>query len=167
MNYLDIVILIPLVWLGFLGFKKGLIIELATLLALVGGVFVAIKFSNFFTELLVDFADNEYLPIISFCITFIAAVVFVFMLGRLLEKAIKIVALGLVNRIAGALFGVLKGLTVILGLMLLTNKVNKHKEIISPKDQEQSLLYQPLLNTANKILPTLKGVDVFKTISEE
>jgi membrane protein required for colicin V production len=39
MGILDIVFIIPIVWLAYIGFKKGLIVELSTLVALILGVF--------------------------------------------------------------------------------------------------------------------------------
>lgn len=164
MNYLDIVILIPVVWLGFIGFKKGLIIELATLLALVGGVFAALKFSNYASEILTDSVSSKYLPLVAFCATFIAVVVFVFLLGKLLEKAIKVIALGIVNRILGALFGVLKSLFVVGSLILIVEKINEYSEVVSKSDKNSSMLYVPLLESIHTILPAIEKTEVIKTI---
>jgi membrane protein required for colicin V production len=167
MNYLDIIILIPVLWLGYIGFKKGLIIELATLLALIGGIFAAVKFSNFASDVLQDVVESKYLSLVAFCVTFIAVVVFVFMLGKLLEKAIKLTGLGLVNRVTGALFGVLKALAFTGGLFLIIHKFNKQLNFISDNDQEGSALYFPLVNTSKEVLPTLKEIDVSQTINPE
>ncbi len=42
MNWLDIGIAVPLVWGAYVGFKKGLVIELASLAALILGIYAAI-----------------------------------------------------------------------------------------------------------------------------
>ena len=47
MNYIDIVILLFLLYGAFRGFSKGLIIEVATLAGLILGVFIAIRYSPF------------------------------------------------------------------------------------------------------------------------
>lgn len=167
MNYIDIIIAVPVVWLGYLGFKKGFVIELATLLALVGGVFVGIKLSNYAAEGLSGLIDSKYLPVVSFSITFLAVVVFVFILGRLLEKAIKVVALGLPNRIFGALFGVVKALALLAVLVLVVETFNEHLQFIPQEQIEGSTLYNPLLEVCQKILPTIEEFKQEQTISAE
>jgi membrane protein required for colicin V production len=44
LNLLDIIILIPLLLFAYNGYKKGLIIEIATLIALVLGIYASIHF---------------------------------------------------------------------------------------------------------------------------
>ena len=46
MNYLDIVLALFLVYGAYNGFKKGLIIEIATLIALCLGIYGSILFSD-------------------------------------------------------------------------------------------------------------------------
>ncbi len=53
MNYIDLIIAIPLVWGVFVGFKNGLIIEVASLAALLLGIFGAIHFSDLTANFLV------------------------------------------------------------------------------------------------------------------
>jgi membrane protein required for colicin V production len=47
MNSIDILLIIPLVYAAWKGFKHGLIIEVFTLLALFVGIYVGIHFSDF------------------------------------------------------------------------------------------------------------------------
>ena len=54
MNYIDIVILLFLLYGAFRGFSKGLIIEVATLAGLILGVFIAIRYSPFTEGILKD-----------------------------------------------------------------------------------------------------------------
>ncbi len=45
MNVLDIILAIPILWLAYKGFTKGLIIEISTLAALVLGIYASLHFS--------------------------------------------------------------------------------------------------------------------------
>ena len=47
MNFIDVLILIPVIYAAWKGFKHGLIIEVFTLLALVVGIYAGIHFSDF------------------------------------------------------------------------------------------------------------------------
>ena len=110
MNYFDIIIIIPLLWGGYKGFKKGLIIEVASIVALLLGVWGGIKFSSISANYLGDmFSISEKLmPLISFALTFILIVIAVFAVAKLIQKVVKVVALSTVNKVAGAAFGILK-----------------------------------------------------------
>ena len=66
MNYIDIVILLFLLYGAFRGFSKGLIIEVATLAGLILGVFIAIRYS----PLLVLYRFGRYLPVGCDCCLF-------------------------------------------------------------------------------------------------
>ena len=46
MVLLDYIVLIPLCWFAFMGFKRGLIYELTSILALVLGVWASYRFSD-------------------------------------------------------------------------------------------------------------------------
>ena len=78
-HILDIVLALPLIWGAYKGFKKGLIIEITTLIALVAGLYGAIKFSDLTAVYLQEnwTIDERYMPILSFAITFIAIVILV------------------------------------------------------------------------------------------
>ena len=58
-NYLDILIAIPLLWGAYKGYTKGLIIEAASLAALVIGVYGAYRFSDLTSGFLQDKLDMQ------------------------------------------------------------------------------------------------------------
>ena len=161
MNYLDIIFIVPLIWAGFRGFKKGLIIEVSTLIAFGLGIWGGIHFSNFVAELLSDGIESKYVPLVSFAITFILIVATVFVLGKMLEKAINLIQLKLVNKVTGAVFGVAKIVLVISVLLVIVNSFDQKSNIV-PKDLiENSLLYRPLSDISLKVIPALKNNQLF------
>ena len=158
MNYLDIIIALPLLWGAYKGFTKGLIIEAASLAALLLGIYGAIKFSGITSDFLVEKCNfsSQYLHIISFAITFILIVIAVHFIARLINKLVKAVALGFVNRLFGVIFGILKWAFIISVLLVVINKVDEKVNFISPEQKNESLLYQPLSNFAPLIIPSLE-----------
>ena len=140
MNYLDIIICVPLIWGVYQGFKKGFIIQVASILALVLGIFSALKLSEI-AEHYVRTKwqwDSNYLHVICFASIFVAVIVLVLLLGKLLETMVKIVALGIINRIAGAVFGFIKYAVIISVVLILINRVG----LISNDTKETSKLYK-------------------------
>jgi membrane protein required for colicin V production len=83
MNYIDVVLAIFLLIAAFSGFRKGFIIEVASLVALILGIWGAIKFSHFMAGFLsgqFDFHAN-YLGVAAFVVTFLIIVIVVYALG--------------------------------------------------------------------------------------
>ena len=159
MSYLDIIIAIPLLWGLYKGFTKGFVIEMAALFSLCLGVYGAIKFSDFvsiyFRE---QFAwDTPYLPVIAFGLTFICIVLLVYLIAKVIEQFIRLAALGVVNRIFGSLFGVLKFALIISCLFYALESVGVAGKIITEKQQQQSLLYKPVTRIAPTIIPAFKN----------
>ena len=107
MNYIDIVILLFLLYGAFRGFSKGLIIEVATLAGLILGVFIAIRYSPFTEGILKDFLNitSRYLSYIALAVTFLLVVIAVYLLGKMLTRLVDIISLGLVNKLLGTLLG--------------------------------------------------------------
>src|SRR5690606_41474776 len=99
MNYLDIIIVIPLIWGAYKGFRKGFVIEIASLVALVLGVWGGINFSSYSAEYLSK-AFNisaEIMPLLSFVVAFIAIVVLVFFIAQMVDIGVKRVVVGVVT----------------------------------------------------------------------
>ena len=146
MNIIDIILLILLALGVIQGFRKGLIHEVATLAALILGIYGAIKFSDYTASLLIEHFElsGRYLPIISFAITFIAIVIAIHFLAGILDKLIKAIALGFVNRIFGAVFGILKTAFILSILIFLLNELNEKGHFLPEDKIEGSMLYGPV-----------------------
>lgn len=167
MNYIDIFILIVLVWFAYKGFTKGLVIELVSLIALGLGVYGGLKFSDTAAEFISGNVDTEYIPLVSFTITFVVIVVVVFVIGKLIEKIINMVALKFINKLSGAVFGVLKMALIMSVLLTIIESYDQKLGFIPKETKETSLLYYPLLEVSNKILPEIEKNNLFKGVKEE
>jgi membrane protein required for colicin V production len=169
MNIFDIAIAIPLVWGLYKGFSKGFIQALATLVALVLGVIGAIKFSDVTSTFLADnlTIDPTYLPLISFAITFIGIIIGVHFLARLLDKMLKAVALGLVNKIAGAVFGVAKYAFIVSVILIALNYINAQTNFIPQQKISSSLLYNPVSKFAPTVIPYINLDTIRQKVDEK
>jgi membrane protein required for colicin V production len=166
MTYLDILLIIPLIIGGWRGFKKGFIIELFTLLALLVGIYAGIHFSDFMADILKENIGltTKYLPAIAFTITFLAVGAMVFFGGKVLEKMIKVVALGPINKAAGAIFGVLKMLFILSALLAILESIDEKNDFIPQALKDNSLLYNLVKETAMSTIPALKESSLFNKI---
>jgi membrane protein required for colicin V production len=162
MNLLDIIIIIPVLWGMYKGYRKGLIIELASLAALLGGIYAAIHFSDNFTTFLKSFLDLEdkYINIIAFALTFFVVVIIVMFVAKILDKIISAVMLGFVNRIIGTAFGVVKAVILLSFLILLIEIIDDNQKLITAEKKDNSLLYRPVASVAPVIISFVKDKEV-------
>ncbi|OFY95652.1 MAG: hypothetical protein A3K10_10140 [Bacteroidetes bacterium RIFCSPLOWO2_12_FULL_31_6] len=168
MNYFDIIIIIPLLWGAFKGFKKGLVIELASIVALVLGVWGGIKFASVSAKYLGEMFDIsvKIMPLISFAVTFLLIVIVVFALAKLLERFIKMTSIGFVNKLVGAVFGTLKFGLIISIIINLVNNINEEITVVEPEMKNTSLLYQPISKIALIVFPGIKEINL-KNMTED
>ena len=114
-NYIDAFVLIALAYSFYKGFTKGLVIVLASFVALIFGVLGAIYFSDFAAELLKSKTDinEEYISISAFSITFMAIIFGVHLIAKIVNQAVKMVMLGPLNKIMGGVFSMLKTIVIL------------------------------------------------------
>jgi membrane protein required for colicin V production len=162
MNVMDLILCIPLVWGLYKGFTKGLIIELASLVAFGLGIWGSYHFSAYTAALLKNklHVHSPYLPIISFSLTTLLIVVAIFLLAKLIQKFAEGMALGTINKIAGALFGALKYALLLSICIFILDTVEKKIPLVSLKIKESSLLYKPVGRLAPFIIPKLSELKI-------
>jgi len=158
MNYIDLVLGIILIIAAIQGFRKGFIIEVASLAALILGIWGAIKFSDW-TAGYISKTFNYHLgslSTIAFLITFVCIVVLVHILGKILDTTVKAVALGFLNRLAGIIFGVLKAAVILSVLLLLFDSVDENVHILPSKQKAESKIYSPMKQLVPTLFPFIK-----------
>ena len=145
-NLLDILILIPLLLWAYQGYKKGFIISLASLAALILGLYAALYFSDFTAGKLTEYFEinQKYLAIIAFVVTFVIVVIAVIIVGNILQKFIDVLLLGFLNKAAGAVFGILKGALYLSILFFVLNYFGADDFLIKQKHRDGSTLYKPV-----------------------
>lgn len=155
MNFLDLVLLVPLLWGCYRGFSKGLVFELTTFVALFAGVYGALHFSGIAKPYLIAAwgEEPEHLPIIAFAVTFLVIILGIHLLGRLLDRLMKWVALGLINRLLGAIFGVLKIGLFMMALLVMVRTLDPGKgNVIPEKTQKGSFLLSHMDRMTKKVM---------------
>jgi len=143
MNAIDIIIIIPLIWFGFKGFRNRLIKEAGSLAALILGIWGAMKLSVY-TEQYVDSytsASAQYIPVIAFAVTFLAIIIGVFLISGLLDRFVNTINLDWLNKLGGVVFGALKIAFILSGIIFMFNRFNHDKQWVKTDYLNGSLLY--------------------------
>jgi membrane protein required for colicin V production len=157
MNIFDIIITALLLF-GFVrGLVKGLFVEVASLVALIGGVYGAIHFSYLISNFLKEYVtwNTEYISLAAFAITFIVIIVVISLLGKALTKIANFASLGIVNKILGGVFGVLKIGLILSVVFIFFGKMNETIPFIKKETLDESILYRPVKKIAPTIFPSI------------
>ncbi len=157
MNTFDIIIAALLLF-GFVrGLMKGLFVEVASLVALVAGVYGAIHFSYFLGEWLKNSVswDEKYVTLVAFAGTFVVIIVAIALLGKILTKIADFASLGILNKILGGVFGALKIGLILSVVFIFFGKINDTIPFVKKENLEESILYKPVKRVAPMIFPSI------------
>jgi membrane protein required for colicin V production len=159
MNVFDIIITVLLLLAFVRGIMNGLFVEIASLVAVVVGVFVAIHYSNHLELYLanstfVNWSDQTN-KIVAFAITFIAVVLVIIFVGKILTKIADIAALGMINKVLGGVFGVVKIALILSVIFIFFGRVNSTIPFINKEILDESMLYQPIKKIAPQLFPSI------------
>lgn len=100
---------------AFRGYRRGFLVELFTVIALIAGIFGAFALAEEGVQFLqrqFDWGETA-LPYISFALLFLAILIGVVLLGRLLKATIQHTFLGTTDAIVGMMLGAFKALFII------------------------------------------------------
>lgn len=167
MHFVDLILIIPVLWGLYRGFMNGVIMEAATLSAFFLGTWGGIHLSDKMAALLKSWTGSEspYIPIISFSLVFVGILVIVFLTAKMVQRFVEDgIALGLVNKIAGAAFGGLKFALLLSLLLFVIDAVSNNPPLIPQKIKDESLLYKPAASLAPAIIPGLRESRLAKAI---
>lgn len=154
MNYLDIVISILLLYGLIKGYSNGIIKEITNTISVFLAIYIGIHFSEFIHPYLNLNVFNDYknaIPLIAFLIVFVIILIIIKSVGELINRLTKLLALGLISRFLGAIFGTLKLLLVCCALFLLANNYY----LIDDKTRKTSILFIPIRGATEAIIPEI------------
>lgn len=157
MGVIDIV-LGALILFGLVrGFMKGLFVEVASLVALIAGVYGAIHFSNFTAEFLQTKTEwnEKTINITAFAITFIVIVIAIGLAGKALTKLADFAALGIINKLAGGVFGALKIALILSVVLNIFDRFNNTITLLDEDTKQDAALYEPVKSLVPMIFPNL------------
>jgi len=159
--YIDLIVIVVLLYAFLKGFSNGLVNELASFLGLLIGAIISYSFSDDLSKIIDDYVeiDEQILNILSFIILFISTSVLFTFAGKSLTKLIKYISLGTINRLLGGIFSSLKFLIIIVSISMVINYFSELLAIeIIPSDQaNKSTVYPILISIGDLLLEVLNN----------
>jgi membrane protein required for colicin V production len=146
---IDGIVALPLAWGLWRGFRKGLIVEVASLVALISGLYAGFHGSDRVATALkaqFDWSD-QVVAISAFILAFVAVVAGIHFLAKLLEKTVQAASLGGVNKVLGALFSVAKW-ALLLSIFIYILDQTLGRDVWMPDGAEQDAILFPVVEGA-------------------
>jgi membrane protein required for colicin V production len=120
MNPFDIVVVVTLGFCLIRGLFRGLIKELASIIAVLAGFYAAYTYYPPVAGMLSRWmSDVAYRNILGFTLIFCAVFLVISILGVIIKYLLKIAFLGWVDRLCGMGFGFIKGLLIVSILLIM------------------------------------------------
>ena len=155
MEVIDIIILI-LIGVGVIqGLMKGSIKQLASIVGFVAGLLLARALFGTVAEQLAPALGTSITiaQILSFILIWVAVPIGCSLVASVLTKALDVVNLGWLNRLAGAMLGAVKMMLLVgIGIYVL-EYIDPKSEMVSKTTKKASVLYTPMKELWTNVCP--------------
>jgi membrane protein required for colicin V production len=123
---IDIIFAIILIIAVIKGMRKGLVVALFSIIALIIGLAAALKLSAAVAVYLQNnvAVPGKWLPFVSFALVFIAVVILVNWAGKFIEKSFEMAFLGIANKLAGAVLYVVLYIIIFSVFLFYAEKIH-------------------------------------------
>jgi membrane protein required for colicin V production len=163
MKMLDLIILLPLIYGAYKGYKRGFIMSLFLLLAVVVGLYAAFHF----TDVIVGYGKehfswtSSYIAPVTFLSLFLVVGAGIYFGGKVLESVIKLVKLSILNSLSGALLGLLQWTYFVGSLLLMLISFDQKEKIISKETKQHSLILPVMTAVLHGSIPGVSSSSLF------
>ncbi|GAA8347312.1 CvpA family protein [Helicobacter pylori] len=155
LNYIDLALLVVVVAFGIRGFYHGFVSEVAGILGIVLGVYLASRYSvavgHLFSQHLYDLKNETMMNLVGFLLVLASIWVFFLAFGVLLGKVLVFSGLGIIDRALGFIFSCLKTFLVLSFILYALSKMEVMKDA-NAYLQEKSAFFSTMKSVASKIM---------------
>jgi len=157
MNVVDLVLGLILLYGVVRGFFRGFFAELASLIAFIVGIYGAVYFSHILSDFLADRVswNIQFVNLIAFAITFFIIVFIISLAGKFLTTAANFAMLGIINKILGAVLGLIKVAFITSVVIMFFGATNEDVNLVEEETLEESKLFGPVKAIAPAIVPSI------------
>ena len=154
MNLIDSICLIILIYGSYKGFKNGIVSELLSFFGILLGIYLSKTYYLSVDKYLVTVFDstNQLVSLISVILIFTLTIISSKILSKVITKALNIMALGLLNKLIGSVFGLLKYLLILCIITFVFSKANDVFVFIETNKIEETQIFSKIQKINDYIL---------------
>lgn len=164
MHWIDILVLVVVGVAIFCGVRRGLVMQLCSLVGIVAAVWASARYGATVGGWL--HLDMRYAQLVGFGVVLVGSLVLVTLVGYTLRKIFHLAGLGTTDRLLGALVASLKYLLVLSSIFAAFDYANRSYAFVEESKLEQSFCYRPMCSTAQWLLPYVSrlGGEVYQFV---
>ena len=151
MNVFDIIVYIALAWAVFNGWRRGFLLQMLSLLAVVAALYFAAQYGSELERILG--LEVGVAGVAGFIIIFVGALVVISVGGYLLRAVFRFAGLGMVDTLLGILFSLAKVGLIVSVMFSWFASINKNYELVSKQTIEESRWFEPITSMTDKLTP--------------
>ncbi len=137
MTGLEIIVILIICLSIFISLRRGITREIFSIIGLVGGIVFASRFYEFPSQFLTHWIKNPMITKgLGFISILVIANILIQLMGYLIYRLLKILALGPLDRLGGIFFGLVRGLIIITIIVIFLIKfpiLGLDKEVANSK----------------------------------
>ena len=156
MNIFDLIVCLVLLLALFNGWRKGLILQLCSLVSVVAAIWLALRYGAVVGAWLR--LDAAYAEAGGFVVVLLVGILLVALAGRVVRKLFRFAGLGLVDILGGVLLAAAKYLLLLSLMFAAFERINVNNRLVGKDKIESSITYQPVRNLSRQILPFVDWV---------
>ena len=150
MNVFDIILYLALAWAVYNGWRRGFLLQMLSLAAVVAAFYLAVKYGETLGRVV---GIGEGAAVAGFLIFFVAALIGICIVVHLMRAVFRFAGLGALDTLLGVIFSVVKILLVVSVLFAGFDALNRRCDMVSPETVEESRWFRPVSELTDKLTP--------------
>ncbi len=150
-NFFDIVTLLVALWAILAGWRRGIILQLGSLLGIVLSLLLASRYASEVGTML--HMGEEWVTPGGFILVALVTLIGVALIGRLLRKIFRFAGLGVVDILCGIAISLLKWLLLLSAIYSTFGALNHTLRLVRPEILDDSHTFYPVCRVIDNVMP--------------
>ena len=148
MNVIDVIYVLATLLALVFGYREGFIKKVSSIVGIVFGLFNATVLHESASTIIFKYTgwDEVVVSVSAYVIVFILSVIIIKLVAGLLTWLLELLGLQIVNRLAGALLSAFIMMIIVTAIIDVSAMVAPENKFTGKTTQEQSLLYDKVVN---------------------
>lgn len=151
MNILDLIICLVLALAVWNGWRRGFILQICSLAALIVALWLAARFASEVGAML--HIEEAYAQPAGFVVVLVAALIVLALAARLLRKIFHFAGFGILDTLLGILVAAVKYLLVLSVVFVALDRINVDHTLVPAETISSSRGYKPVRDFSSHLLP--------------
>lgn len=156
MNIFDLVVYLALAWAVFNGWRRGFLLQMLSLVAVVAALYLGAIYGAELGYLLGMKGTTAQIG--GFITIFMVSLIAIAIAGRLLRGVLKFAGLGIVDTLLGILFSVAKVALIVSVMFSWFAALNRDYKLASREKIESSRWFEPAVEITDKLTPYFEQI---------